>query len=461
MNKKGEVKMKKLLVFMLIGFMALVLVACGGDLPTEGGKTLVIRAWNDEFQQRFRDYYPDYVETNNDGDDVLKDGTIVKWVIVANAENAYQNALDTALLNQEKIDREERIDLFLIEADYALKYVNSPYSLDIKADLGITDAQLSNQYQYTKDIVTSSDGKLKGTSWQATPGLFAYRADIAEEVLGTSDPDEVQEFIKDWDTFEDTAVDMKAEGYNMLAGYDDAYRVFANNMSTPWVNANDEIVVDDNILNWIEQTKTFTDNDYNLGASLWDSVWQAQQGPTGTTFGFFYSTWGINFTLLGNSLEDANAPKEPGNGLYGEWRVAKGPQSWYWGGTWIVGAKHSDNRELVKDIMLKLTTDKAIMKQITIDTQDYTNHKAAMLELANDPEFGSDFLGGQNHIALFVESANAISLDSISPYDQGITETLQSAMRDYFSGESTLDEAWDTFYENVIVKYPNLKRKTS
>src|SRR5690606_22388044 len=151
-------------------------------------------------------------------------------------------------------------------------------------------------------------------------------------------------FIKDWDTFEDTAVDMKAEGYNMLAGYDDAYRVFANNMSVPWVNANDEIVVDDNILNWIEQTKTFTDNDYNLGASLWDSVWQAQQGPTGTTFGFFYSTWGINFTLLGNSLEDANAPKEPGNGLYGEWRVAKGPQSWYWGGTWIVGAKHSDNR---------------------------------------------------------------------------------------------------------------------
>src|SRR5690606_3984040 len=114
---------------------------------------------------------------------------------------------------------DERIDIFLIEADYALKYVNSPYTLDLKADLGITDEDLQHQYKYTQDIVTSEDGKLKGTSWQATPGLFAYRADIALEVLGTDDPEEVQEYIDDWDKFEETAELMHAEGYTMLAGF--------------------------------------------------------------------------------------------------------------------------------------------------------------------------------------------------------------------------------------------------
>lgn len=449
--------MKKLVVFMFVGLFALMLVACGGDIPTDGGKTLVIRAWNTEFQDRFRQFYPEFKEAGTEYD-LLQDGTKVKWVIVPNAENAYQNALDDALKNQTSIPADERIDIFLIEADYALKYVNSPYTLDLKADLGITDEDLQHQYKYTQDIVTSEDGKLKGTSWQATPGLFAYRADIALEVLGTDDPEEVQEYIDDWDKFEETAELMHAEGYTMLAGFDDAYRVFGNNISKPWVDATGKIVVDPLINRWIEQTKDFTEKGYNKGASLWDSTWSAEQGPSGSTFGFFYSTWGINFTLLGNSLEDADGPREVGNGLYGKWRVTYGPESWYWGGTWICAAQYSDNRTLVKDVMMKLTMNKSIMKSITRETEDYTNHKVAMQELANDPTYGSPFLGGQNHIALFVNSAQSISLDSLSPYDQAITETLQSAMKDYFNGQVTLEQAWNNFYDNIKVKHPELKR---
>ena len=34
----------------------------------------------------------------------------------------------------------------------------------------------------------------------------------------------------------------------------------------------------------------------------------------------------------------------------------------YWGGTWIVGAKGTDNPTLVRDMMLKLTANEKIMK---------------------------------------------------------------------------------------------------
>ncbi len=169
------------------------------------GKVLNIWCWNDEFQSRFNDYYPEVKEIAEDkSTTTLKDGTTVKWTINANENNNYQNKLDEALLNQDSAADDDKIDIFLIEADYALKYVDSDYALDVKADIGLTDADLAGQYQYTKDIVTV-DGSQRGTTWQATPGLFAYRRSIAKDVLGTDDPAEVQTYLSDWDKFNDVA----------------------------------------------------------------------------------------------------------------------------------------------------------------------------------------------------------------------------------------------------------------
>ena len=169
------------------------------------GKVLNIWCWNDEFQSRFNDYYPEVKEIAADkSTTTLKDGTTVKWTINANENNNYQNKLDEALLNQDSAADDDKIDIFLIEADYALKYVDSDYVLDVKKDIGLTDSDLAGQYQYTKDIV-SVDGSQRGTTWQATPGLFAYRRSIAKDVLGTDDPAEVQTYLSDWDKFNDVA----------------------------------------------------------------------------------------------------------------------------------------------------------------------------------------------------------------------------------------------------------------
>ena len=198
--------------------------AAASEAPAAGGKTLNIWCWNDEFQSRFNDYYPEVTEIAADkSTTTLKDGTIVKWTINPNDNNNYQNKLDEGLLNQESAADDDKIDIFLVEADYALKYVDSDYTLDVKADIGLTDADLAQQYQYTKDIV-SVDGSQRGTTWQATPGLFAYRRSIAKDVLGTDDPTEVQSYLSDWDKFNDVAAQAYAKGYKMLSGYDDSYR---------------------------------------------------------------------------------------------------------------------------------------------------------------------------------------------------------------------------------------------
>lgn len=464
--------------------MSVSLIACGKDAgepattppdqdepspePTpepkqEEGKVLNIWGWNDEFQGLFKDYF--------EGKGKVPDGVEVKFTIVPNDDNAYQNALDEALLNQKNAAADEKIDLFLVEADYALKYVDSDYTLDIIKDVGLTQEDIAGQYKYTQEIVTDSKGAIKGTSWQATPGLFAYRRSIAKDVLGTDDPAEVQKALSTWEDFYDVAEKAHAKGYKMLSGYDDSYRTFSNNVSQPWVDSEKRIIIDDNILKWIEQTKEFTDKGYNNKTSLWDDAWAADQGPGGKVFGFFYSTWGINFTLLGNALEtplpdgltatsDPEAYKEAttGNGIFGDYAVIEGPQNYYWGGSWLCAAAGSDNLELVQEIMRTMTCDPETLITITKDRQDFTNNIEAMETLANDDNFASAFLGGQNHIKLFAESAKGIDMSNISPYDQGLNEGIQTAFRDYFNGTVDYDTALDNFYKAAIEKYPELKR---
>ena len=421
------------------------------------GSVLNVWCWNDEFQSRFNDYYPEVKEIATDkSTTTLNDGTIVKWTINPNENNNYQNKLDEALLAQDSAAEDDKIDIFLIEADYALKYVDSPYTLDVRADIGLTDDELAGQYKYTQDIA-SADGVLKGVTWQATPGLFAYRRSIAKDVLGTDDPAEVQTYLSDWDKFNEVAEKAAEKGYKMLSGYDDSYRTFSNNVSAPWVDGT-TVKVDPNIMKWVEQTKEFTDKGYNNKSSLWNDVWAADQGPTGKVFGFFYSTWGINFTLLGNSLATPVAEggkEEVGNGIYGDYAVCEGPQAYYWGGTWICAAAGTDNTATIKNVMEKLTCDKDIDKQITLDTQDYTNNVEAMNEIANS-DYQSAFLGGQNHIALFAKSAEKIDMSNAGPYDQGCNEGIQAAFKDYFDGAVDMSGAKANFEKTIMEKYPEL-----
>ena len=459
--------LKALVVLALAFAMVFTMAGCGGGSEggsegggeaSEGGKVLNIWCWNDEFQSRFNDYYPEVKEVAEDkSTTTLNDGTTVKWTINPNENNNYQDKLDEALLKQADAAADDKIDIFLVEADYALKYVDADVTMDVK-ELGLTDDDMAQQYQYTKDIVTDSNGAQKGTTWQATPGLFAYRRSIAKDVLGTDDPEQVQEALADWAKFDEVAAKASEKGYKMLSGYDDAYRTFSNNVAAPWVDG-DTVKVDENIVKWIDQTKDYTDKGYNNKTSLWDENWAADQGPAGKVFGFFYSTWGINFTLLGNSLEtpvDQGGKEEVGNGIYGDYAVCYGPQPYYWGGTWICAAAGTDNADIVKDVMLKLTCDKEIMKKITEDTQDYTNNQEAMQEIA-DSDFASDFLGGQNHIALFVEAAKNIDMSNAGPYDQGLNESIQTAFRDYFDGNVDFDKAKANFEKAAQEKYPELK----
>ena len=219
-------------------------------LPDEG-KVLNIYGWNEEFKTRVTDHYAAY--TAVDATTGAIGDVTVKWNITPNENNAYQNNLDETLLRQADAAADDKIDIFLVEADYALKYVDTEFTMPI-ADLGITEADIANQYKYTQDIVTDSNGVLKGLSWQGCPGALFYNREIALHVLGTDEPAKVQAAVADWTIFSETAKAMADQGYSMTASANDTYRVYSNNVSAKWV-VDGKINIDENLMNWVENSK--------------------------------------------------------------------------------------------------------------------------------------------------------------------------------------------------------------
>lgn len=466
-------KFKKALVLSLACAMGLSLVACGGnddatteakkdDTTTEAakddasdatseaevsgsdeGKVLNIYAWNEEFKSRITDHYPGYEEVDATHGKI---GDVdVVWTITPNNDNAYQNNLDQQLLKQADASADDKIDIFLVEADYALKYSDTDYTMAV-SDLGITDDELANQYDYTKKILEDSNGVLKGVSWQSTPGVLIYNREIAKDMWGSDDPAEVQKHVSDWDTFYATGSELAAKGYKLTATVNDSYRVYSNNVSSKWVE-DGKLNIDPQFKAWADAEKASYEAGQTTTGDLWSDEWSAGFYPDGKVFAYFGPAWLINFSM-GQDDEKSIAHA-------GGWGATEGPQAFYWGGTWICAATGTDNPTLVADIMRKMTTDETILKDIVSKDSDCVNNKNVLSSLASDDAFGFSVLGGQNPFGLFTENVEKIDLSNLSAYDQGCNESFQKIMKDYFSGQyATYDEAIEAFKQDVATKYP-------
>ena len=173
--------MKKLIAMLLALVMVFALCACGqqaapapaaeapaaeapaaeapaaeapaAEAPAAEGKVFNIYAWNEEFKGFFEKYY------------TVPEGVTVNWIITPSDNNAYQDKLDTTLLNQASAPDDEKVDLFLAEADYIQKYADSDFTQDITA-LGVND--FSNAYKYTVQAASDENGVVKGVSFQSS-----------------------------------------------------------------------------------------------------------------------------------------------------------------------------------------------------------------------------------------------------------------------------------------------------
>ena len=449
--------MKKIIAMLLALVMVFALCACGqqaapaaapaaeeapaaeaapaaDDAPAAEsgeGKVFNIYAWNEEFKGFFEKYY------------TVPEGVTVNWIITPSDNGAYQQKLDEALLNQANAADDEKVDMFLAEADYILKYVNSDATQDV-TKLGVTD--FSNAYTYTVQAASDASGVVKGVSFQCCPSALIYRRSIAKDVLGTDDPAEVQAKLDSWDKFEAVAADAKAKGYYMTASFAETYRVFSNNCTSPWIDADNNLQFDPQIDAWIAQTEKFIDNGYTLTAGIWDQEKNDQMFADGKTMCSFGPAWYFNF-CMGNA-------QDPEKGCSGDWAICEGPAAHFWGGTWLLAPAGSDNPTMLADIMNTFINNEEVCSALVANEAQFSNNMAVNAKFAEDPNYGSEFLGGQNDVAVFSAMTDNIVWENHTIYDQLLNEGLQSNLQEYFKGTVDKETAMKNFYNYVNETYP-------
>lgn len=404
-----------------------------GTFDTTGeGKVFNIYCWNGDFRK--------YVEGSGYK---APEGITINWVETPNEGGAYQKALDDALMKQDSAAADDKVDLFLAEADYILKYSNAKVSQDVKA-LGV--GEWDTGYSYTYNAAKDTNGTLKGVSWQANPSVFIYRRSIAKDVLGTDDPDKVQEALATWDKVEETAQKAKDKGYVMFASPVETYRTFANNSKVSYLNG-DKFATHDSFNQWLTQAEKFVNNGWSLTYGLWDAEKSTQMDVDGKMMCCIGPAWYFNF-CMGTAQEKTS----------GDWAICKGPQAHFWGGTWLMAASGSDNPKMIADIMNAFTANEDIMDYILSKANEFPNNKNVVNKYANDASYGNAFLGGQNHVKVFAGMADEIVWDSSlhTVYDQTFNEDLPNNMLSYLNGTSTKEQAMSAFYVKLAEVAPSI-----
>ena len=431
--------MKKLLAILLAALMLLSVVGCSNQKPAENtpakqGKVFNIYAWNEEFKGFFETYYK------------VPEGVTVNWIINPSDNGVYQQKLDEALLKQANAADDEKIDLFLAEADYIGKYVDSNYTMDITS-FGYKNA--STMYDYTIKAATDKNGVCKGVSFQCCPAAVIYRKSIAKDVLGTDDPAEVQKAIDSWEKFDAVAAQAKEKGYYMTASFAETFRAFSNNCTMPWVDANNKLQFDPQITAWMDQTENYIKNGYTLTAGVWDAEKTNQMFKDGKTMCFFGPAWYYNFCMT-NAMD-------PDNGCVGDWCIVKGPQAYFWGGTWLLAATGSDNTEMLKDIFETFTINEDVCSKLVSEQNQFPNNTKIVDKFAKDETYGNtSILDGQNDIAIFAELAKNIKWENHTNYDQLLNEGLQNKLQEFYNGSVDKATAMKNFYNYVKETYANI-----
>ena len=422
------------------------------ELRRSEGKVLNIYCWDDSLESLFLLYYPGYEDL---GDRTGKIGDVtVKWVVAEN-EGKYMEMLAEKLLTAEYLEKDDKVDLYLAPEEDLAIYVNSDYSLDVREKLGLTDEELEDQFPFTQQMASTDDGVLKAVTWQASPGVFVYRRSIAKKVLGSDDPGAVQKALETWKQFDATAVKMKKNKFLMVSGYYDTYPAYRFTADRHWAEKG-KLVIPAAFIDWKEQTKLYTKKGYNHKTLMGDDAWVADQGPGSKVFGFFRAITDIDSKMAAYSLADIDEAPEAGNGIYGDYAVCPGPQSFCRGGVWLLASSSTDNLILDREIMENLTCKSDLLYQMSVKENIFTNTVSGMQKMAKSG-LSDAFLGGQNPYEVYFEAASRLSVLTASNYDRWMADTFRSSMRYFFSKEKTEDEAFEYFYGEVRERYPELE----
>ncbi len=407
----------------------------------------VIYCPDTELPDLFKACYPGYEAVSDPSEDngrMVAEGRIgdmkIIWIISDYFYDSHnEERLDELLIRQQEEGASDYdwVDLFVLDEVSLEKYIEDGVNiaLDLRMDLRIPLLHFRSQLPYTQELA-SVGMHLRGAALDISPGVFMYRRSIAKEVLGSDDPETVSEAVSSWESFRETAGKAKNAGYKMLAGYDDAFDVYAQS-AEEWYSDDGTIHVDDRLMEWVETTKEFAQEGCCGEMQMWSDEWMKSITGKGDVFGYFLSAEEI--CTIRDSVEKDNADS------FGDWGIAAGPDAWYRGGTWLCAAVNSPNTRFSGKLIDDLTCNSDVMREIYLKTGLTVNNDKVLLE--QEDTFETAFFAGQETGPVFYEAAQRIKKPMADGDKWALDDIFQEAYHPYFEGKCSSNDALASFYQ--------------
>lgn len=434
---------KKTLSLLLAMLMILSLTACGGGGGGGSAKD------------------PNKLTVWALADDMLKFGkkyqeeTGIEVEVVVIAPGDYPTKLQTAI-------RGNNTDVDIIMGEP--KMLEDMYAYGAFADL---DALGAGEYEglitdYVWQFGKDSDGVQRSISYQITPAGLYYRRDIAEEVLGTSDPDEVGKYFTDFSTCLDTAQKMKDAGYRCFAS-DGEMDYFAKD--EPWV-VDGKLNLSQGHLDYMDMVVELYKKDLSAYCAKWSTPWfQAMGGPV-PLLTADDNVWDENFET---ATSDSPAVevfsfalpawgtiilKEHVGELSGKWGVCAGPNPGFDGGTYLGISELSKKKDMAWDFIKFCVFNEDTIDWWVEESEGDTVSLISAQEKHKDDE--NPVYGNQKLYAFWTEQAQHIDPSIVTSYDTSMANMWGEAIGKVKNDELDREAAIAEFYDKVASTYPDL-----
>ena len=446
----------------LSGAMVLSMAACGSS--SEGGsasngesasaangeESLVV--WT--LASDLKDFGARYQE---------KTGVNVETVVIEPAD--YPTKVQTALMGGET-----EPDIIVGEPQMLEDFYDNGFFADLD-EMGAKDYE-GQIVDYVWKVGQDSEGIQRAISYQITPAGIYFRRDIAQEVFGTDDPEEIGKLFADYDTILETAKTLKDAGYRIFAS-DAEINYFSGDSA--WVVDN-KLNVSDARFDYMDLVIDLYQNDLTAYANQWSTPWyQAMSGEVPiltaeiqnyeddsvnvwdaeafeeatadlektTVFAFGLPSWGV--LTMRDNVGDTS----------GKWGVCSGPAYGFGGGTYIGISSLSEKKDLAWDFVKFCTLDEETADWWIDYSEGDTVSLISALEKHKDD--ANEVYGGEKLYSFWLEQAKGIDYSKVTKYDKVIGDAWGAAISSIKTGQATKDEALATFYDTVESTYPEIE----
>ena len=314
----------------------------------------------------------------------------VKYVVNAFSYNDYHTKVKNALRAKSATP-----DLYYIGDDMMEDYFSNGLAQDMK-EYGFDPAKdlRGNIYDHAIDL-GSRDGKFYLAGWKAAPTVLFYNAAKAKKYFGTDDPVAIGKMTKTWEGFYNFCKTVSEKSNKQDISVFDAGNTFKNYLR----GSNEAIVAKDGTINVALLTRGFKymKSLIDLGATsdVTGADGIAKLYAKDRLFSLPLAPWALQYLLTVGAPESS-----------GQWRSTYLAPSFsgFWG---LVVNPFSKNKQLAVDTVKAFTTSPQHMYSLLAPTNDFPVD-SRVIDMMKYNKIA--FLGGQNPMALWQESAKAIKI---------------------------------------------------